>query len=84
MDIYMGLRCLIVQSLHIFQVGNRICLGIFDGYVIEYSLSVDNIFVFILIFSSFSIPAEYQHKVLFWGIIGALVMRAIFILPVSP
>lgn len=49
------------------------------GYIIEKSLSVDNIFVFILIFSSFAVPAQYQHKVLFWGILGALVMRAIFI-----
>lgn len=49
------------------------------GYIIEKSLSVDNIFVFILIFSSFAVPAKYQHKVLFWGILGALVMRVIFI-----
>ncbi len=49
------------------------------GYLIEKSLSIDNIFVFVLIFSALHIPAKYQHKVLFWGIIGALVMRAIFI-----
>jgi len=49
------------------------------GYLIEYSLSVDNIFVFILIFSYFAVPEKYQHKVLFWGIMGALVMRGIFI-----
>ncbi len=49
------------------------------GYVIEYSLSVDNIFVFLLIFSYFRVPASYQHKVLFWGILGAIVMRAVFI-----
>jgi tellurite resistance protein TerC len=49
------------------------------GYVIEKSLSVDNIFVFVLIFSFFKVPAKYQHKVLFWGILGALIMRAIFI-----
>lgn len=49
------------------------------GYLIEYSLSVDNIFVFVLIFSYFKVPAIYQHRVLFWGILGALVMRAIFI-----
>jgi tellurite resistance protein TerC len=52
----------------------------FTGYLIEKSLSVDNIFVFALIFSYFSVPAAYQHRVLFWGILGALVMRAIFIL----
>ena len=49
------------------------------GYVIEKSLSVDNVFVFALLFSYFSVPAKYQHKVLFWGIIGALVMRAVMI-----
>lgn len=51
----------------------------FTGYVIEKSLSVDNLFVFLLIFGFFKIPNEYQHKVLFYGIIGALVMRALFI-----
>lgn len=51
----------------------------FTGYLLEKSLSVDNLFVFILIFGFFKIEPKYQHKVLFWGIIGALVMRAIFI-----
>ena len=51
----------------------------FTGYLIEKSLSVDNIFVIILIFSYFQVPQAYQHKVLFWGILGALVMRAAFI-----
>lgn len=50
-----------------------------SGYIIEYSLSVDNIFVFILIFSYFQVDERYQHKVLFWGILGAVIMRAIFI-----
>jgi tellurite resistance protein TerC len=54
-------------------------LQFLTGYVIEKSLSVDNIFVFVLIFGFFKVPAMYQHKVLFWGIIGALVMRVIFI-----
>ena len=49
------------------------------GYLIEYSLSVDNIFVFALLFSYFAVPAQYQHRVLFWGILGALIMRAIMI-----
>lgn len=49
------------------------------GYVIEKALSVDNIFVFLIIFSYFAVPAAYQHRVLFWGIVGALIMRAIFI-----
>lgn len=52
----------------------------FTGYVIEKSLSIDNIFVIIMIFSYFSVPKAYQHKVLFWGILGALVMRVAFIL----
>lgn len=51
----------------------------FTGYVLEKSLSVDNLFVFILIFGFFRIEPKYQHKVLFWGILGALIMRAIFI-----
>ncbi len=49
------------------------------GYLIEKSLSVDNIFVFALIFGYFAVPAKYQHRVLFWGILGALVFRAVFI-----
>jgi tellurite resistance protein TerC len=55
-------------------------LAFFTGYLIEKSLSVDNIFVFVLIFSYFSVPPKYQHRVLFWGILGALVMRAALIL----
>lgn len=54
-------------------------LEFFTGYVIEKSLSVDNIFVFALLFSYFAVPQIYQHKVLFWGIIGALIMRAAMI-----
>ncbi len=49
------------------------------GYLIEKSLSVDNIFVFAVIFSYFAVPAAYQHRVLFWGVLGAIVFRAIFI-----
>ncbi len=54
-------------------------LEFFTGYVIEKSLSVDNVFVFALLFSYFAVPPLYQHKVLFWGILGALIMRAIMI-----
>lgn len=54
-------------------------LEFFTGYVIEKSLSVDNVFVFALLFSYFAVPQLYQHKVLFWGVLGALVMRAIMI-----
>lgn len=59
--------------------GRQIGLEFFAGYLIEYALSVDNIFVFILIFSYFAVPSRYHHRVLFWGIISALVMRATFI-----
>ncbi|HMN28686.1 MAG TPA: TerC family protein, partial [Caldilineaceae bacterium] len=54
-------------------------LAFLTGYLIEKSLSVDNIFVFVLIFSYFAVPAIYQHRVLFWGVLGALVMRGILI-----
>ncbi|MDX9725908.1 MAG: TerC family protein [Bacteroidales bacterium] len=63
----------------LFEFGKTKALEFFTGYVIEYSLSVDNIFVFILIFTYFSVKPQYQHKILFWGILGALVMRGIFI-----
>jgi len=63
----------------LYEFGRTRALEFFTAYLIEYSLSVDNIFVFILIFSYFAVPDEYQHKVLFWGIVGALVMRGIFI-----
>jgi len=59
--------------------GHEDALDFLAGYLIEESLSVDNIFVFILIFQYFRTPKEYQHKVLFWGILGAIVMRALFI-----
>lgn len=59
--------------------GRQAALEFVTGYVIEYSLSVDNIFVIVLIFSYFRIPDKYQHRVLFWGIIGALLMRGAMI-----
>ena len=59
--------------------GKQAGLTFLTGYLIERSLSLDNIFVFYLIFTYFAVPNTYQHKVLFWGILGALVMRAIFI-----
>jgi tellurite resistance protein TerC len=59
--------------------GPQAGLDFFTGYLIEYSLSVDNIFVFVLIFSYFKVPPKYQHRVLVWGIIGALIMRGIMI-----
>ena len=61
------------------DVGTRLGLEFLTGYILEYSLSIDNIFVFVLVFSYFGIPAKYKHRVLFYGILGALVFRAIFI-----
>ncbi len=62
-----------------YRMGQQAALEYLTGYLIEKSLSVDNIFVFVLLFSYFKIPAKYQHRVLFWGVIGALIMRGIFI-----
>lgn len=59
--------------------GPQSAMAFLAGYLIEKSLSVDNLFVFVLIFSYFRVPLEYQHKILFWGILGALLMRAVFI-----
>lgn len=61
------------------NMGPESGLEFLTGYLIEYALSIDNIFVFVLIFSYFSVPEKYQHRVLFWGIIGALVLRGVMI-----
>ena len=61
------------------ETGGQAALEFLTGYVIEYSLSIDNIFVFVLVFSYFRIPPEYKHRVLFYGILGALIFRATFI-----
>ncbi|MCW5944077.1 MAG: TerC family protein [Fimbriimonadaceae bacterium] len=65
---------------HGAPVGREFAAKYVTGYLIEKSLSVDNIFVFWMIFSYFAVPAKHQHKILFWGILGALAMRAIMIL----
>lgn len=70
---------LLFNALIYFWLGRETALQFLAGYIIEKSLSVDNLFVFLLIFSYFSVPSVYQHKILFWGILGALIMRAIFI-----
>lgn len=62
-----------------WQFGLPKATEFFTGYLIELSLSVDNLFVFLLIFSYFSVPQKYQHRVLFWGIMGALILRMIMI-----
>jgi tellurite resistance protein TerC len=61
------------------EKGEKAGLEFLTGYLVEKSLSIDNIFVFVLLFSFFRIPQQYQHRVLFWGVLGALIMRAIFI-----
>ncbi|HYQ46957.1 MAG TPA: TerC family protein [Polyangiaceae bacterium] len=63
-----------------FWFGSERALEFLSGYVIEKALSVDNIFVFIVIFSAFAVPAKLQHRVLLWGILSALVLRAVFVL----
>ncbi len=62
-----------------YDQGKDKALEFLTGYLIEKSLSVDNIFVFVLLFSFFKVPEQYRHKVLFWGVLGALIMRAGFI-----
>ena len=76
--VWTGLAMLFSTIVY-FWKGPEKSIEFITGYVIELSLSVDNLFVFILIFSYFHVPLMYQHKVLFWGIVGALVMRVIFI-----
>ncbi len=63
----------------LFWRGSGPALEFFTGYLLEYSLSMDNIFVFVLLFSYFAVPAAYQRRVLFWGVLGALIMRAVMI-----
>ena len=70
---------MVFNTILYFWRGQQQALEFFTGYLIEKALSVDNIFVFIMIFSYFQVPTKYQHKVLFWGILGALIMRVIFI-----
>lgn len=76
--VWISLALIFNLGIHYFW-GSEKALEFLAGYLIEKSLSVDNIFVFLMIFHYFSVPAIYQHRVLFWGILGALVMRAIFI-----
>jgi len=76
--VWIALALVFNYGLYLWR-GPQTALEFLTGYLIEKSLSVDNIFVFIMIFAYFKVPAVYQHKILFWGILGALVMRAIFI-----
>ena len=67
-------------NLYLYQtMGRQAGLEFLAGYIIEKSLSIDNIFVISLIFTYFKVPIQYQHRVLFWGVLGALVFRILFI-----
>ncbi len=76
--VYVALALAFDVILYFWQ-GRQVALEFVTGYVLELSLSVDNLFIFLLIFNYFAVPEEFQHRVLFWGVIGALVMRGIFI-----
>lgn len=76
--VWIGLALAYAGAVAYFRDGHA-AMEFLTGYIIEESLSVDNLFVFLLIFSYFAVPEEHQHGVLFWGIIGAMVFRAIFI-----
>ena len=77
--LWIGLAAVFAVIVYYWH-GRGASLQFIAGYVIELSLSIDNLFVFLLIFRYFRVPSTHQHKVLFWGILGALVMRAVFIL----
>ena len=75
---WIGLAAAFAGIIYFWQ-GYPTALEFVTGYVVELSLSVDNLFVFLMIFRYFTVPEEQQHRVLFWGILGAIVMRGIFI-----
>ena len=75
---YVTLAALFALLLYLWQ-GHQAALEFITGYVLELSLSVDNLFIFLVIFNYFAVPEEQQRRVLFWGILGALIMRGIFI-----
>lgn len=76
---YIVLALLFGSGIYFF-IGVQPSVEFFTGYLIEKSLSIDNLFVFVLIFNHFQIPSQYQHRVLFWGVLSALFMRTFFIL----
>src|SRR5689334_8293326 len=76
--VWVTLAALFGAGVYYWSGGEK-ALEFATGYLIEYSLSVDNIFVFVLLFTYFRVPAQYQHRVLFWGILGALLMRGAMI-----
>jgi tellurite resistance protein TerC len=76
--VWIGLALAFNAVIYLWH-GKEPALQFFTGYLIEKALSVDNLFVFVLVFTVFGVPAMYQHRVLFWGVVGALIMRGIFI-----
>jgi TerC family integral membrane protein len=76
--VYVVLALAFAVLLYFWQ-GQQVALEFFTGYVLELSLSVDNLFLFLVIFNFFAVPEAQQHRVLFWGILGALLLRGIFI-----
>lgn len=72
-------RLAALPGFHAAAAARQVALEFLTGYIVEYSLSVDNIFVFVVVFRYFGIPAIHQHRVLFYGILGALIFRALFI-----
>jgi tellurite resistance protein TerC len=76
--LYLALAALFAVLVFFWQ-GHQAALEFVTGYVLELSLSVDNLFIFLVIFNYFAVPEEHQHRVLFWGVLAALVMRGIFI-----
>ncbi len=76
--VWISMAMVFNYGIYVFM-GEVKAMEFLTGYVIEKSLSIDNLFVFIMIFSYFNVDKKYQHKVLFWGILGALIMRSIFI-----
>lgn len=77
--VWIGLAA-VFGALVFFWQGQQLALQFVTGYVLEISLSVDNLFLFLVIFRYFAVPEPYQHRVLFWGILGAMLMRGAFIL----
>jgi tellurite resistance protein TerC len=76
--VWIGLALLFNAGIYLW-FGAQSALEFFTGYMVEKALSVDNLFVFLVVFSYFSVPPALQHRVLFWGILGALVLRGFFI-----
>jgi tellurite resistance protein TerC len=77
--LYVGLAAVFAAVIYFWQ-GHQAGLEFVTGYVLELSLSVDNLFIFLVIFNYFAVPEEQQHRVLFWGVLGAMIMRGVFII----